>query len=158
MALLRPVLRSLSESANAVGVVAILTLTVIPLVNDNGFQRPPPEIVLVPVIPVLAGLLSPDNVTQDKWWSIVNIVANVALWLPVGVGLRWRFGMPVRRVALMGLVASGTVEAGQAVSGQGRTSDVNDVLLNTVGAMLRAWLVGLAARAAASRGRGSPAD
>jgi VanZ family protein len=59
---------------------------------------------------------------------------------------------------VVALVASGAIETWQAVSAGQRNGDVNDVLLNTTGALVGAWVVAAAARWAGSRaGSGSSA-
>ncbi len=51
-------------------------------------QRMPAN--LVPVLPLLAGFTDAEGVRGN--------VPNLVLHAPVGLGLRWRFGMPPRRV------------------------------------------------------------
>jgi glycopeptide antibiotics resistance protein len=133
---------SLAEATLAAGLVAIWALTVAPLRTYlPGFSAPPVPVTLVPVLPLFGGLLSPG----ERTWVAVTIAANLALYVPLGAGLAWRFGLRASRILVIALLVSTAVEAWQAVSGQGRSSDINDVLLNTIGALLGARLVSIAA-------------
>lgn len=141
--------RSIAEAILAAGVVAIWAITVVPLRHPmpGGPHMP---VNLVPVLPLLDGLLSNDRRMMD----LPNLVGNVALYVPLGIGLAWRFGLRARWVVLIAIACSGAVETWQAVSDQLRSSDINDVLLNTSGAAIGAFIVPLGA-AAVARLRGT---
>jgi glycopeptide antibiotics resistance protein len=140
--------RSLPEAILVIGLAAIYLLTVMPLwLYLPGSNPPliPPN--LVPVVPLLT-----DLVGTDADWMRVNLVANFVLYVPLGVGLAWRFGLPVRWVVLLGLLVALIAETTQAFTPE-RQSDINDVLLNALGTLLGA-VVG--SRAARTFGRGRP--
>ena len=76
-------------------------------------------------------------------WVMFLVVANVVIFLPVGffpalLGRRPRWW----KALATGLIASGTIETIQYFIG--RSADVDDVLLNTAGALLGFWLFWLA--------------
>lgn len=129
-------MRSIPEVLLAAGLVAIWAFTVAPLIRlmpGDEVQHMP--INLIPVLPLLDGHLSGEGWREDA----PNLIANVVLYLPLGIGIRWRFGLSLRWVALIAVCLSGAVETWQAVSDQMRSSDINDVLLNSTGAAIGAW-------------------
>jgi glycopeptide antibiotics resistance protein len=73
-------------------------------------------------------------------WALEDDVNNVIMFLPAGMllalaGARWRATL------LVGLLGSLAIEITQYVAHIGRVSDVNDLLTNTVGALLGHTLV-----------------
>jgi glycopeptide antibiotics resistance protein len=133
---------SAAEAILAVGIAAILVMTVVPLKTPlPGHYQLPVPVNLVPLLPLVGALQA------DPGWTLVNIVGNVALYGPLGIGLAWRFGLRTAWIVATAAAASIAVETWQAVSGGQRTSDIDDVLLNTAGALLGSWLVMIAARA-----------
>jgi len=90
---------------------------------------------LVPVLPILA------NLTDVAGWreNLPNLVGNLLLFAPIGFGWRWRFGLPMRSILLIAAGGSAAVEVAQALSNQMRSADINDVLLNALGAVAGAW-------------------
>lgn len=87
---------------------------------------------------------------------LVNIVGNVVVTLPLGAAILVLAGPRgrVRHAALAGFVLSVTVEALQLWTGR-RFTDIDDVILNTLGAVL-GFLAAAAVRRAWRRG-GRPA-
>lgn len=141
---------SVPEALVAVGAVGVWAFTVAP---DKRFlpgdvpQHMPAN--LVPVLPLVSDLLGPDG------WFLngPNLVANLVLYAPIGFGLRWRFGLRMRWILLIAAGLSTAVEVSQALSDQMRTPDVNDVLLNTVGAAAGALAFSAVHRLLVARGR-----
>ena len=66
---------------------------------------------------------------------LLESAANVLLFVPFGAALRLR-GFGIAKTALFGLLASGIVELTQLVLVSGRTTSTDDLLLNTVGAIV----------------------
>jgi glycopeptide antibiotics resistance protein len=138
----RAISTSVAEAGLAAAILAIWVMTLAPLGTPlpAGFEPPAPT-NLVPVIPLVRRLLSAEAGSY-----LLDYVGNVALFVPLGIGLAWRFRLPVARVAVVAAVASGAIETWQAVVvPQQRNGDVNDVLLNTTGALVGAWLVAIVA-------------
>ena len=134
---------SIAEATLAAGIVAILIMTVVPLNGPMPGQFQPPVLVnLVPVVPLISELAG-----ADLGWTLVNIVGNPGLYVPLGIGLTWRFGLWTVWIVAVAASASVAVEVWQARSGGQRTSDINDVLLNTAGALVGSGTVMVAARA-----------
>lgn len=77
----------------------------------------------------------------DDLLSARNLGLNIALFVPVGLGLalwrRWGIG----RVVPVAVLASTLVETVQYLFPLGRAADVDDVILNTLGAALGAVTV-----------------
>lgn len=148
---------SIAEATLAAGIVAILIMTVVPLKAPMpGQYHPPVPVNLVPVVPLISELAG-----ADRGWTLVNIVGNVGLYVPLGVGLAWRFGLRTVWIVAIAASASVAVEVWQAMSGGQRTSDINDVLLNTAGALVGSGMVMIAARALGRyrrRSRGAALD
>ncbi len=91
-----------------------------------------------------------DNFFTSATWfgPVFNTVGNIALFVPFGMMavMLWRGARrPVLRTALVGLLFSLVIEAVQFIFSLGRT-DVDDLLLNTLGAALGAWLALLGGR------------
>lgn len=104
------------------------------------------------LLPVVLGAPASVNLTPgetirnylrfgDDLLSARNIGLNVALFVPFGLGLAlWR-RWDVLRVIPFAVVTSGLVETAQYLLPLGRAVDVDDVVLNTIGAMLGALTV-----------------
>ena len=109
-------------------------------------------VVATTLVPVIAGAPATVNLEVgatirnylrfgDDVLSARNLGLNVALFVPFGLGLalwrRWGIG----RVVPVGLVLSALIEYAQYVLPLGRAVDVDDVILNTTGALLGALTV-----------------
>jgi glycopeptide antibiotics resistance protein len=101
---------------------AIAVLTLAPVHRDN-------EVRLRPFSDIGEALLGPDI------GLLVGSAANVLLFLPFGAALRFR-GFGIRTTAVLGLLVSGAVEGAQLLFVSGRTTSVDDLLLNTTGAVI----------------------
>jgi glycopeptide antibiotics resistance protein len=124
------VLTSLPEAIGVMGVVALLPFALVP---NPGVET---TINLVP----LKGLAS--NLFSSNWpIALANAIGNVALFIPIGVALRWRFDVPWARAAVLGAGLSLNVELLQLLADNGRSVDVDDVLLNVAGTVLGVGLV-----------------
>jgi glycopeptide antibiotics resistance protein len=111
----------LSNAALAASVAAIALLTLFPVHRDN-------EVRLRPFSDIGEALLGPDV------GLLVGSAVNVLLFLPFGAALRLR-GFEIGLTAVLGLLVSGAVEGTQLFV-SGRTTSVDDLLLNTTGAVL----------------------
>lgn len=101
----------------------------------------------------LVGLPGPLNLHFDPTLNLlplaglaadaVNAVLNVLLFVPFGLlaPLLWRRFGSLRRLALLALAFSGAIEFLQLFTF--RTSDVNDLLMNTLGAVVGGLLARL---------------
>lgn len=101
----------------------------------------------IPFQDVMRSLSEPDWVIEI---AVANLLGNALIYVPWGVAAGFRF----RSVRLSLFVAvtitiSLSIEVGQALEASGRTSDVTDVIMNTLGASA-AFVV---ARALAARWR-----
>ncbi len=67
------------------------------------------------------------------------VLANIALFLPLGVAMAWR-RMRFGRSIAFALVLSVAAEAAQYVTGHGRIAQIDDVVFNTGGAVI-GWIV-----------------
>lgn len=109
------------------------------------------------LLPVVAGAPASVNLTPgetirnylrfgDDLLSARNLGLNVALFVPIGLGLAlWRRWGPGRTIPV-GFLVSVAVEAAQYVLPLGRAVDVDDVVLNTIGAALGAITVSVVRR------------
>jgi len=73
------------------------------------------------------------------------VLANIALFVPYGMAAAWRGYRFVRAVAV-GLALSVAAETLQYIFGQGRIAQLDDVILNVLGAVT-GWIVFAAGRA-----------
>lgn len=91
-----------------------------------------------------------DNFFTSATWfgPVFNTVGNIALFVPFGMltVMLWRSNRrPILRTALVGLLFSVLIEVTQFLFSLGRT-DVDDLILNTLGAALGAWIALLGGR------------
>ena len=115
-------------------VAAIFALTLVPTPGVNERQ-------LVPIVHIIGGLRSPTDTDE-----LLNVVGNTLLFLSLGAAL-CLLGFRVRTTVLIAFSLSALVEITQLFV-SGRTTSVDDVLLNTLGALLgRALLSRWAPRA-----------
>ena len=109
-------------------------------------------VVATTLLPVAAGAPATVNLDPgatignylrfgDALLSARNLGLNIALFVPAGLGLalwrRWGIG----RVLPVAVLVSALVEALQYLVPLGRAADVDDVILNTVGAAIGAITV-----------------
>jgi glycopeptide antibiotics resistance protein len=105
-----------------VSVTAIAVLTLLPEHSES-------EVRLRPFSEIGEAIFGPDAEL------LLEIPANVLLFLPLGAALSLR-GVAIGRAALFGLCVSASVELAQLLFVSGRTASVDDVLLNTLGAVV----------------------
>ncbi len=78
------------------------------------------------------------NTNVDEWNSVslLNLTANVMLFLPLGffVAFIWRKYHSIKKIIILGLSVTCLVEFIQYFIG--RSSDIDDVLLNTFGTVI----------------------
>ncbi|MEO2074098.1 MAG: VanZ family protein [Bacillus sp. (in: firmicutes)] len=78
------------------------------------------------------------NVNVDDWGSVslLNITANLLLFSPIGffVPILWKEKNRLKTILLLGLLVTIFVESIQYVIG--RSTDIDDVILNTVGVII----------------------
>jgi glycopeptide antibiotics resistance protein len=133
-----------------VATVAVLLWWTLLLSNPNG--RSNHRINLTPLVEIVRGLK-----VIDSGYGVLNIWGNIAVFVPLGVlvTMLWR-GRPLARVAAgtaAGTGLSAVIEATQYAVG--RSADIDDVILNTTGALLGAALTLACLAIANRRGRGS---
>ncbi len=93
----------------------------------------------------------------SPWMATFNIVGNMAVLVPFGLLARPAFGWRVLGTTVAGAGFSVVIEVVQSLTG--RAGDVDDVLLNTVGALLGAAisaLIVIGARRSDRHGRVNP--
>jgi VanZ family protein len=92
------------------------------------------------------------GVAPDQAYRLIEGGANVLLFVPFGVLLMLApWGLTWLRAAAAGLVISGIIEIVQGIALPGRTSNIGDVVMNTVGAAIGA--LGVAAWRRSARRR-----
>jgi glycopeptide antibiotics resistance protein len=115
-------------------VVSILALTLNPITHRvTGGAH---ELQFVPIRDIVESLK-----VRDKRLMLEE-ASNILLFLPLGAALRLR-GFAIGKSALIAFALSGTVEVAQLLFVSGRTTSVDDVLLNTAGAGLGYALLSL---------------
>ncbi len=116
----------------AVGVVLVLLALVLAPTSRTAASP------VVAVVRVMNHAGAPSWLADPELWAALF---NVVLFLPVGVlGVLVRPGWSLGRWALVGLVVSSAIELTQGLFLSGRDADPVDVLTNTVGTVLGAWL------------------
>ncbi|QXE38049.1 VanZ family protein [Streptomyces sp. GMY02] len=131
-----------NEGARSILLNGLILASVLPflyatLSRGYGIQS---TISLVPFREIFVSFSSPQVALSDV--TLLNLGGNAALLLPFGALIPMRckrFARTGRVAALAGLL-SVSVEIAQYVLSVGRVSSVDDVLLNTVGAVVGALL------------------
>ena len=104
-------------------VVAVLSLTLAPgYTGDEDLELAPLGEIVDALTPPFEPLLA-------------EIILNVLLFVPLGAALALR-GVSVGRTVLAAVALSATIELAQLLVVSGRTTSVDDVLLNTAGAWM----------------------
>ena len=116
----RPVRFAVAEVFGVAGTLPWLWMILTP---EPGGER---RLSLVPLT---------DLVAHDQ---VVQIGGNLLVFAALGAALPVRWAVGTAQVALVAALASGTVEILQYTLNLGRVSSVDDVLLNTFGAVLAA--------------------
>jgi hypothetical protein len=88
-----------------------------------------------------------DALARTPWWclvcgdqGIVDVLLNVLLFIPFGITLRGS-GAPIRSLGAVGLAVTILIECAQGLVIPGRDPSLSDVLTNTTGAVVGAWLM-----------------
>ena len=111
------------DVALAASVAAILVLTLAPLDDEKDVQ-------LLPFSDIVEALMPPVHT-----WRLLTTAANVLLFVPFGAVLGLR-GFRIGKTAVIAFALSAAVESAQLLLVSGRTTSINDLLLNTLGAVL----------------------
>ena len=129
-------------------VATVLALTILPISISN-FQNPKePGYNFVPIINtskyLIASLASTDPMMAK--FAIANIIGNLVLFIPFGIFLPLLFSAcrSIKKLMLISFCCSFSIEMIQLILiqfGTYRTADIDDILLNTLGAMLGFWLI-----------------
>ncbi|QSX09605.1 VanZ family protein [Alkalibacter rhizosphaerae] len=113
-------------------VLSILLVTLVPFRFEPGGKR---ILNLVPFRNMVEMIFASKNLARACW----NIGVNVALFIPFGYLTGKDRGGKEKSfvdVALMGFVFSMAIEVIQYVLPTGRSADIDDVILNTLGTCL----------------------
>lgn len=126
--------------------LCLVSLTLFPLrINfDENYHW-----ISVNLIPIIGTIKAITNTTKDAVWHdyiikfwIMNIVGNLVLMFPLGVliPVLWNKYNSMIKITLIALCLSLSIETIQLAScyigNVGRAFDIDDILLNTVGASL----------------------
>lgn len=120
-------------------VARILLLAFVLILLDLTLREFPQQIPIRNVIPIRTMFAS----WRASWTSFaINVVGNIVVMLPVGVLLPVCFPSTIwtgRRIIITGFSLSLTIEILQWMTGR-RSSDVDDLILNTLGSWL-GWAI-----------------
>ena len=123
-----------SNVALVTSVAAILALTLTPI--RHRITGGAHELQLLPLGDIVESIRALDT------RLLLGEASNMLLFLPLGAALKLR-GFGIGATALTAMTLSGGVEIAQLLFISGRTTSVDDVLLNTLGAVLGCSLVSL---------------
>ncbi|MEP7144786.1 MAG: VanZ family protein [Ferruginibacter sp.] len=128
-------------------VSTVLTATIAPA-SISGINNPPlPDLNIIPLINTYKQFISTlgglNNINMDVELEI--IIGNIILFIPLGIFLPYIFPKinSIKKLSAICFLCSLSVELCQFVLrqlGTNRTSDIDDVILNTIGGVL-GWLV-----------------
>lgn len=83
---------------------------------------------------------------EGRWFRIIYLFGGNIVWfVPLGMYLKWLDKWKIRTIAVMGLLFSLFIETMQYILGTG-ISELDDLILNTLGAVIGAWIVGMLRR------------
>jgi glycopeptide antibiotics resistance protein len=134
--------RELLLAAFFLYLVLLAAVTIVPLPMSRARTPRPDDVNLVPLVPLLKCFAhQPSGIPESRRFCLQNLVGNVALFLPLGILLPLVFDRLnlFRRVLVVALLASVGIELTQWLSrsfGSYRYVDINDVILNVLGACL----------------------
>jgi VanZ like protein len=127
---------------------AIFAFTLVPIAADN-------DVELVPLGDLVEAVSRSDSGRLAGY--VLESIANVLLFMPFGAALAWR-GIPLSKAIGYGLALSVGIELAQLLIVSGRTTSVDDVLLNTLGAALGHMLLSRSKPARSDRSGASLRD
>ena len=122
------------DVALVASVAAILALTLIPM--RHRITGGAHEVQLVPLGEIVGAIAALDK------RLLLEEASNTLLFVPFGAALKLR-GFAFGKTALAAFALSGAVEIAQLLFVSGRWTSVDDVVLNTLGAVLGYALVSL---------------
>lgn len=123
-------------------IIAILSLTVFPLPFKRFKDPDEQELNLIPFSNILRGVKNMIYGHENFFdHSLQNILGNIALFLPLGIFLPiiFRNVRSLLKVTIIACLCSACIESSQLISQHYhiyRSVDIDDVILNTSGAML----------------------
>ncbi len=92
------------------------------------------EIRLIP-FDIIINQIRSMNENDDTYGEFMfNILGNIGVFVPIGIFLKYLFGKDLMHTALMGFYISLVIETVQLPLD--RTSDIDDLILNTIGAVI----------------------
>ncbi len=123
---------------------AVAALTIVPL-RDSRTQNLPNHINLKPVLRSYHRFFDINNSGDpDAIRNFYgNFFGNIIMFIPLGIFLVWLYNKSLGKVALIGFLASVAIESIQYLNmfaGYYRYVDVDDVILNTLGAIIGYWI------------------
>lgn len=145
------------SSALDVGILAALVFVFLFTLGPAGGPGEPARVNLKPFSDLLRNLH--DRFSRNI--ALLGLLGNIALFVPLGVMLALRFpALSAARALLLSAALSFGIEAWQALTPTGRTADITDVLMNTLGGggAFFAARVLVHAAAAARRPAAAPPD
>ncbi|WP_067825837.1 VanZ family protein [Nocardia inohanensis] len=120
---------TVAEAAILVGTLPWIWMILTPAHGER-------KVILIPLLDLFETLLEASSNT------VVQVVANTILFIPLGFFLPRRFPWfaTVPRMLAVGALLSAGLETAQYVLDLGRWSSIDDVLMNASGAGIGAWL------------------
>lgn len=122
--------------------VFLAAVTIVPLPMSRSRTPRPDDVNLLPILPLLKCFkLQASGIPVSRRFCLQNLLGNVALFLPLGILPPLVFDRinSLQRVLILATFASVGIELTQFVSrqfGSYRYVDINDVILNVLGACL----------------------
>ncbi len=102
------------------------------------------QIELIPFNVIIEQFTKMHDSAVDYRTFILNIIGNIGIFVPIGVMIPLLFRTKFPRTTLAGFYISLIIETGQLPLD--RTTDVDDLILNTTGAMIGYGIYALAKR------------
>lgn len=98
------------------------------------FNKGKNEILFIPFYTIIRQFIEMSYCFELYKSFILNIIGNIAIFVPVGIFIAYLFKTDFKHTTLLGFLISLTIEGGQLPLD--RSSDVDDLILNTTGTII----------------------
>lgn len=128
-------------------ITGTLAVTIVPASISNFSNPRQLDLNLIPIIYTckyfISTLSEPDN--TSTYFALENIIGNLILFIPLGIFLPLLFAnfRKFKKVVIISFLCSLVIECTQHILrqfGTYRTVDIDDIILNTLGAMI-GWFI-----------------
>ena len=118
-------------------ILAMLTLIPVPITNGGALK-----ISLIPFVDIINGIRG--ITTANPMYAVMVFVSNILLFVPLGfllsIYLEIKKRLNIKYIVIAGITVSVLIEVSQLMFSLGRTTNVDDIISNTSGAVIGYFL------------------